>query len=71
MKYEQQVQTALDRLDQSLARLNGYIKRNENQLAIQFMDDELKERFMELQSMITIASTNQLGAAGTVSMGTL
>ena len=65
MQYGKQTQTALDRLDQSLARLLTLIKRGEQQDAIRFMTEgELKERFEELQNMITLSSTNDLGASG-------
>ena len=71
MQYAQQTQAALDRLDQSLARLRGLIKRGENSAAIKFMEEgELKERFEELQNMITISSTGNIGARGTTQTGT-
>ena len=38
MAYERQVQIALERLDQSLARLHTLIKRGENAEAIVFME---------------------------------
>ena len=47
MQYARQTQNALDRLDQSLARLRGLIKRGENSAAIKFMEEgELKERLV-------------------------
>ena len=47
MKYERQTQIALDRLDQSLARLRNLIKRGENQEALRFMEEgELKENMI-------------------------
>ena len=56
MKYGKQAQTALDRLDQSLAHLHTMIKRGDNKAALKFMKEgELKERFEELQNMITIS----------------
>ena len=71
MKYARQTQEALDRLDQSLKRLRDLIKRGENQSAIQYMEEgELKERFEELQSMVIISQTNNLGAQGTSQTGT-
>ena len=71
MQYARQTQNALDRLDQSLARLHGLIKRGENSAAIKFMEEgELKERFEELQNMITISSTGNIGARGTTQTGT-
>jgi len=72
MKYAQQTQTALDRLDQSLAQLRGLIKRGQNQDAIRFMEEgALKERFEELQNIITISSTGNMGARGVQNTGTL
>ena len=72
MKYERQTQIALDRLDQSLARLRNLIKRGENEAAIRFMEEgDLKERYEELQNMITISQTGNLGAMGTTQTGTL
>ena len=65
MKYERQTQAALDRLDQSLAKLRDLIKRGQNENAVRFMEEgELKERFEDLQSMIKLSSTGQLGARG-------
>jgi len=72
MKYAQQTQDALDRLDQSLAQLRGLINRGDNASAIRFMDEgALKDRFEELQNMITISSTGTLGSRGTAQTGTL
>ena len=66
MAYERQLQEAMDRLDQSLAQLRGLISRGQNQDAIRFMEEgALKERFGELQNMISISSTNPLGSRGT------
>ena len=71
MKYAQQTQTALDRLDQSLARLRNLVKRGQTQDALRFMEEgELKDRFEELQNIITISSTGNLGARGTSQTGT-
>ena len=72
MKYARQAQTALDRLDMALAKLRTKVKNGQTREAIQFMEQgELKERFEELQNIITISRTNNLGASGTVSTGTL
>ena len=72
MKYARQVQGALDRLDQSLARLHTMIKRGENEAAIRFMEEgDLKERSDELLNMITISQTGNLGAMGPTQTGTL
>ena len=65
MKYAKQTQGALDRLDQSLARLLTMIKRGERQEAILFMTEgELKEKYEELQNIITLSKSNPLGASG-------
>ena len=72
MKYARQTQAALDRLDQSLAQLRGLILKNKNKEAVRFMEEgPLKERFEELQNIITISDTNTLGARGTAQTGTL
>ena len=71
MQYAQQTQAALDRLDQSLARLRNIVKRGQINEALQFMEEgELKERFEELQNMITISSTGNMGARGVQNTGT-
>jgi len=71
MKYARQTQEALDRLDQALAQLRGFIKRGDTKSALKFMEEgPLKEKFEELQSMITISSTGTLGARGTAQTGT-
>jgi DNA-binding protein H-NS len=65
MKYARQTQDALERLDQSLSKLHTLIKRGDNTEALRFMEEgELKERYGELQNMIKISSTSQLGASG-------
>jgi CHASE3 domain sensor protein len=72
MKYARQTQEALDRLDQALAQLRGLISRGQNKEAIQFMEEgALKERFEELQNIISVSSTNTLGARGTGNIGAL
>ena len=72
MKYARQVQGAMDRLDQSFARLYNLIKRGNQKEALRFMQEgELKERFEELQNIITISKTGQLGARGVRNIGNL
>ena len=71
MQYARQTQGALDRLDQSLARLRNIVKRGQIEEALKFMEEgELKERFGELQNMITISSTGNIGARGVQNTGT-
>ena len=65
MAYERQLQGAMDRLDQSCARLYNLIKRGNQKEALRFMQEgELKERFEELQNMITISQTGNMGPRG-------
>ena len=72
MKYARQTQEHLDRLDQSLRVLRDMIKRGDNQAAIRYMEEgELKERFGDLQNIITLSSTGNLGASGIESVGNL
>ena len=72
MAYAQQLQSAMERLDQSLARLRTIIKNGQIEEALQFMEQgELKERYEELQNIITISNTRVLGARGTAQTGTL
>ena len=72
MAYGRQVQIAMDRLDQSLAKLHTLIKRGEQQNALKFMEEgELKERYEELQNIVTISQTGNIGASGTTQIGNL
>ena len=71
MAYERQLQAAMDRLDQSLARLRNIIKRGQVQEALQFMEEgELKDRYEELQNIINISQVGNVGARGTSQTGT-
>ena len=71
MQYSQQVQIAITRLDESLFKLRDLIKRGQQQDAIHFMEQgELKDRFDELQNIVTISSTGNIGARGTTQTGT-
>ena len=72
MKYARQTQEALDRLDGALARLRQLILRGQNKEAVRFMEEgPLKERFEELQNMITISGTGSIGASGVQPIGNL
>ena len=72
MAYARQLQDALERLDQSLAQLRTFIKRGEQAKALQFMEEgALKDRYEELQNIITISNSGALGARGTTQTGTL
>ena len=72
MAYEKQVQGAMERLDQSLARLHTLIKRGEQKEALRYMEEgELKDRYEELQNIITVSSVGTLGASGVSNIGNL
>ena len=72
MKYAGQAQTALDRVDMSLAKLRDLIKRGKNKEALRFMEEgELKDRYEELQNIITLSKTSQLGASGVRNIGNI
>ena len=72
MKYARQAQTALDKLDIALAKLRTKVKNGQITEALQFMEQgELKDRFEELQNIITISDVNNLGARGTAQTGAL
>ena len=72
MKYARQAQTALDKLDIALAKLRTKVKNGQITEALQFMEQgELKDRYEELQNIITISKSNPLGASGTSQTGTL
>ena len=53
-RYKQQLQIALDRLDQGLARVHSMIKRGENAKALHFMENDLKDLYEELSNIINI-----------------
>ena len=65
MQYVRQVQDAMERLNQSLARLRTMIKRGDNLEAIRFMEEgDLRECYEELQNIINISQTGNYGARG-------
>ena len=72
MAYERQVQEHLNRVDVSLNRLYLLVKRGQQAEALKFMEDgELKERYEELQNIITISGNSNIGARGTTQTGRL
>ena len=71
MKYGRQLQPAMDRLDVSLAKLRTIIKNGQVAEALRFMEQgDLKDRYEELQNIITISQNSNLGARGTNQTGT-
>ena len=72
MKYAQQAQTALNRIDIALAKLTTIVKNGQVREALQFMEEgELKDRYEELQNIIEISQVGNIGARGTSQTGTL
>jgi len=53
-RYQQQLNIALGRLDQGLARVHSMVKRGKNADAIYFMENDLKGFYEELQNIINI-----------------
>ena len=53
-RYQQQMNIALERIDQGLARVHSMVKRGKNADAIYFMENDLKELYGELQNLINI-----------------
>jgi len=64
MAYKKQLQIALDRLDQGLARVHSMVKRGKNAEAVHFMENDLKELYDELQNIITIIPENDQSRVG-------
>ena len=64
MAYKRQLQIALDRLDQGLARVHSMVKRGKTAEAIHFMENDLKELYDELQNIITITPENDQTKVG-------
>ena len=63
-RYQQQLNIALERLDQGLARVHSMIKRGKNADAIYYMENDLKDLYGELQNIINIEpgdSGNKIG----------
>jgi hypothetical protein len=58
-KYKQQMNVAMERLDQGLARVHSLIKRGKNADAIHYMDNNLKELYEELQNIINVEPDNE------------
>ena len=53
-RYQQQMNIALERLDQGIARVHSMVKRGKNADAIYFMENDLKGLYEELQNLINI-----------------
>ena len=64
MAYKKQLQIALDRFDQGLARVHGMIKRGNNKDALHFMENDLKDLYDELQNIINIVPEKDSSRVG-------
>ena len=53
-RYKEQLENAMERLDQGLARLHGFIKRGETAAAIRYMDNELRDLYTTVQDLVSI-----------------
>ena len=63
-RYKQQLNIALERLDQGLFQLRNQIKRGNNQEALRFMGEELKELYTELQDLVNLERDNNQTGTG-------
>ena len=57
-RYQQQLNIALERLDQGLARVHSMVKRGKNADAIYFMENDLKELLAAGATFQPIAPNN-------------
>ena len=64
MAYKQQLQIALDRLDQGLARVHSMIKRGKNADATHYMENDLKDLYDELENIINIVPEKDQSRVG-------
>ena len=53
-KYKHQMNVAMERLDQGLARVHSLVKRGKTAEALHYMDNNLKELYEELQNIISV-----------------
>ena len=53
-KYKHQMNIAMERLDQGLARVHSLVKRGKTAEALHYMDNDLKELYGELQNIISV-----------------
>ena len=63
-RYKQQLNAALEGLDQGLATLYTLIKRGENAKALQYMEEGLKDRYDNLENIINIEPENDQSKVG-------
>ena len=64
MAYKRQLQIALDRFDQGLARVHNSVKRGDNADALHYMENDLKDLYDELQNIINIVPEKDSSRVG-------
>tara|TARA_Y100000361_G_scaffold96454_1_gene86406 strand:- start:199 stop:423 length:225 start_codon:yes stop_codon:yes gene_type:complete len=72
MKYAEQMQEHLNRLDNGLLQLNQLIKKGDQQGSLKFMEEDLKELYDNLQNIVTLSQVGNpgnLGASGVSNTG--
>ena len=65
-RFRTQAINRLDRLDAGLARIYTYVKRNENEKALHYMDNELKDLYMGLEDIIKANRDTMGSQIGTI-----
>lgn len=65
-RYKDQLNIAMDRLDQGLARVHSMVKRGKNAEAIHFMENNLKDLYEELSNLINIEPSSDQSRIGTL-----
>jgi hypothetical protein len=63
-RYKQQLNVAMERFDQGLARVHSMVKRGKNAEAIHYMENDLKELYEELSNIINIEPENNQTKVG-------
>ena len=63
-RYQRQMNVALERLDQGLAKVYTLVKRGQSQEALNFMDNNLKDLYQELENLINIEPGNDNSQVG-------
>lgn len=65
-RYKEQLNIAMERLDQGLARVHSFVKRGKNAEALHYMETDLKELYGELQNLINIEPSSENSRIGTL-----
>jgi hypothetical protein len=65
-RYKEQLNVAMERFDQGLARVHSLVKRGENAKALHFMENDLKDLYEELSNIINIEPSSHNTRIGTL-----